>query len=191
MEKALILLLIWIAFGVVNAIKRKSDAQKEQQEKPEIELPPPPARPPVRSANRPVQQPRQVPKPKRPTTSLPQAPTTRRVWQDPQARPIREVPERSLPTAPPFSPPETVPTAPPRPTRMTSTPRPRRRKQPSKKPASTLSRLTRAATRAVVVETSPKRKLEFSSNPIVNGMIFSELFGPPIAKRPFHRRRMF
>ena len=36
-----------------------------------------------------------------------------------------------------------------------------------------------------------RQRFRFSDNPIVNGVIFSELLGPPIAKRPHRKRRMF
>ena len=168
-----IIILIWVLIGVFNMLKKRSESMQRPQPRERPRPPVPPQRPVRPQPRRPtapsvfapkrqaVPGPREAPVPSRPT----QLQTIAQALEEMIASPRRDVREREI--------------AAPRPR-----PRPKKvRPRPTYRPPERIVRRP--------VSETPRERFQFSDKPIINGIIFSELLGPPIAKRPFYRRRIF
>jgi len=170
-----IIIVVWVLIGLLNVLKKRAEMAEKPKpgQKPRPAVPTRPARPAPRQPTPPTvfTRKREAPPPGERPPAMP--PRVRRMpVRPPQlfGPPRREVVEAGKPfeAAPPTQPPEPV--------RVRQAQRPR---QPAAYPAVSLQRKEAAL------------RFQFTDNPIVNGIIFSEIFGPPVAKRPFLRRRMF
>lgn len=170
-----IIIVVWVLIGLLNVLKKRAEMAEKPKpgQKPRPAVPTRPARPAPRQPTPPsvFTRKREAPVPgERPSAMRPRVrrmplqPSQRLRPPAPAVLAAEELFERGAAPGPREVP--HVPwTEPPRP----SVPH----------PAAPLQRK------------EARQRFRFSENPIVNGIIFSELFGPPVAKRPFLRRRVF
>ena len=188
-----IIIVIWVIIGLLNVLKKR--AEKMEGSKPGMQPRPASPRREVRPQPRRPASPRPF-TPKRETTPpvfAPEQPTVPRPRQrqTPSRPALRRMTAESsqvygAPRPAVFQAEEAFEE------RVVAQPPPREvHREPSRAPR--LERPRRAPKPLVpaVRHREARDRFRISDNPIINGIIFSELFGPPIAKRPFHRRRMF
>lgn len=199
-----VIIVVWVLVGVLNMLKKRAEMAEKSRpgQGPKPAVPPRPARPRPRTpAAPPVFSPkREAP----PPVFMP-----KREEGPPAAAPLRRTQPAPLGRQPVRRPTARRTTAqpsqlfgPPRPDileveeafeQRAATRPPRRERPPQPAPARPAKRPRQPTPRpaARLQHREARQRFHFTDNPVVNGIIFSELFGPPVAKRPFHRRRMF
>jgi len=187
----LVIIVIWVILGLLNLRKKRSETMGQPGPRPRPLVPPqrqarPPAQRPVPpQPRRPVSTPVFTPKREEAPGTFPrrQAAPARREVRVPKRPPLPQTLTEAVEQL--FGPPPQEVIEPEVATPPPTTPRPRKRVPPKAERRPPERRLGRIPAEV------PQERFRFSDNLIINGIVFSELFGPPLAKRPHRQRRMF
>jgi cytoskeletal protein RodZ len=177
----LIVVIIWIVAGLINLSKKAAESQRQARERELMERELKNAKPaPLPERPQPVQrQPERTSRP-RPTRPLPGRPR-------PEPTPTAEIPpalqelmDILMPKQPQV---ETAPFEQSLEGESLEKVEPLEPKpEPAPKPVSKSAPVRKIRT--------ARRELRFSRDPLVNGLIFGEIFGKPLCKRPRHQKRI-
>lgn len=174
----IIILLIWLFIGLLNVAKKRAEMQGSPEQ--DEGKPKSPATPPLRP---------RAPQRRQPTPERsPTRPATMREVPTPQRPVQRTAPSMRQPVPHPKPAPQPV-----RPTRRVISEQERLIEPPSLETPGVFQRQPlpseRPARRRRVARTAPRKRFQFSENPLMNAVIASEILGKPVAKRPFLERK--
>lgn len=180
-----IVVIIWIVAGLVNLSKKAAESQRQARERELMErelknaksAPLPERSQPIQSQSESDSRQPQRPLPKRPQSGRPR----------PEPTPTAEIPPALR---------ELMDILMPKQRRVETAPFERSLEGESlehpKQPEPISEPVPQSVSKPTPVQRVPaaRRELRFSRDPLVNGLIFGEIFGKPLCKRPRHQRRV-